>query len=223
MGAGNVEVTVTYIANEDTAYTVEHYLQNILDDKYTKVEADTETKAGTTGEQTLAVAKTYTGFTAQKIEQQIIAGEGTTVVKIYYTRNSYELVYKVDDVQYGEKEIYKYGQEVTVRQAPTKEGYTFSGWTYSVGEKYGDTDYHTVVTIFEPDTERYGMPFDYVEELLSNPDNYELDIIRRQSIRKFRKKRILKRLWAVNTYKVFWGMHFEKSRICLKKACLYCT
>lgn len=40
-----------------------------------------------------------------------------------------------------------------------------------IGTEFGDTNYHTVVTIFEPDTERYGMPFDYVEELLSNPDN----------------------------------------------------
>ncbi|MBP3706373.1 MAG: hypothetical protein J6J13_03885 [Clostridia bacterium] len=52
-----------------------------------------------------------------------------------------------------------------------------------IGTEFGDTDYHTVVTLFEPDTERDGMPFDYAEELLSNPDNYELEIVRRQSAR----------------------------------------
>ncbi len=50
-----------------------------------------------------------------------------------------------------------------------------------IGTEFGDTKYHTVVTVFEPDTERNGMPFDYVDELLSNPDNYELDIVKRQS------------------------------------------
>jgi len=52
-----------------------------------------------------------------------------------------------------------------------------------LGNEYGDTDYHAVVTIFELDTERGGMPFDYIEELLSNPNNYELEIVRRQPAR----------------------------------------
>ncbi len=48
-----------------------------------------------------------------------------------------------------------------------------------IGEDFGDTAYHTVVTVFEPDTERNGFPFDYAEELLSNSNNYELEIKRR--------------------------------------------
>ena len=50
-----------------------------------------------------------------------------------------------------------------------------------IGTEYGDTSYHTVVTVFEPDVERNGEPFDYAEELLSNPDNIELKIEKRQS------------------------------------------
>ena len=50
-----------------------------------------------------------------------------------------------------------------------------------IGTEYGDTNYHTVVTVFEPDVERNGEPFDYAEELLSNPDNIELEIKRGQS------------------------------------------
>lgn len=49
-----------------------------------------------------------------------------------------------------------------------------------IGTEFGETSYHTVVTVFEPDVERNGMPFDYAEELLSNPDNIELKIERRQ-------------------------------------------
>ena len=49
-----------------------------------------------------------------------------------------------------------------------------------IGTEFGDTNYHTVVTVFEPDVERQGEPFDYAEELLLNPDNYELEIEQRQ-------------------------------------------
>jgi len=50
----------------------------------------------------------------------------------------------------------------------------------AIGTEFGETNYHTVVTVFEPDIERNGLPYDHVEELLSNPDNYELEIKRRQ-------------------------------------------
>ena len=52
--------------------------------------------------------------------------------------------------------------------------------TDAIGEEFGETNYHTVITVFEPDIERNGMPFDYAEELLSDPNNYELEIKRRQ-------------------------------------------
>lgn len=53
----------------------------------------------------------------------------------------------------------------------------------AIGKKYGDTDFHTVVTVFEPDTIRNGEEFDYVDELLSNPNNQWLDIVKRQPTR----------------------------------------
>ena len=47
-----------------------------------------------------------------------------------------------------------------------------------INDDYGETEYHTVVTVFNPDTERNGILYDYAEELLSNPDNIELEIER---------------------------------------------
>ncbi len=47
-----------------------------------------------------------------------------------------------------------------------------------INDDYGETAYHTVVTVFNPDTERNGIPYDYAEELLSNPDNIELELER---------------------------------------------
>lgn len=49
-----------------------------------------------------------------------------------------------------------------------------------IGNEYGETNYHTVVTVFEPDTIRNGEEYDYAQELLENPNNIELEIIRRQ-------------------------------------------
>ena len=42
---------------------------------------------------------------------------------------------------------------------------------------YGD-DYHTTVTVFEPDKYRDGEPFDYLEYLAVKPTNHELEIIK---------------------------------------------
>ncbi len=50
-----------------------------------------------------------------------------------------------------------------------------------IDKNIGDTAYHTVVTVFKPDTVRDGIPFDYADELLSNPNNFELEIKERQS------------------------------------------
>ena len=89
----NVEYVAQWTANTDTKYTVEHYLQKLnKTDEYDLKETENNL-TGTTGELTNAQAKSYDGFTAQPFEQKEIAGDGTTVVKIYYTRNNYQ--YKV--------------------------------------------------------------------------------------------------------------------------------
>ena len=66
-----------------------HFLENADDDGYSS--KDIETRTGATGSQTAAAAKSYTGFTAQTITQATIAGDGSTIVKVYYTRNVYEV------------------------------------------------------------------------------------------------------------------------------------
>ncbi len=90
MPATDTSITVTYTANSNTAYTVEHYKAN-LDGSYNATADDTDSMTGTTGQLTAAVAKSYEGFTAGTVTQATIAGDGSTVVKIYYTRNSYTL------------------------------------------------------------------------------------------------------------------------------------
>ena len=74
---------------QTASYTVEHYLQN-AEGGYTKDEAATETKTGTVGETTAAVAKTFNGYTAKEFAQIAIAADGSTVVVIEYDANPVE-------------------------------------------------------------------------------------------------------------------------------------
>jgi len=125
MPASNRTVEVTYTANNDTAYKVEHYTEN-LNGGYTLV--GTDNKTGTTDTLTNGIAKTLSGFTVQSFNQLNISGNGSTVVKIYYTRDTYKLTYMVDDVKHDEQSL-KYEASITPLTYPTKTGYTFSGWS----------------------------------------------------------------------------------------------
>ena len=88
---------------------------------------------GETGAWTAAAAKSYDGFTPMGFAQEMIKANGSTVVKIFYTRNSYLLTYK-DSLSAGvyASQTYKYGAAVTAIAAPTKTGYTFTGWSPAV-------------------------------------------------------------------------------------------
>ena len=92
----SAEATVTahWEANSKTEYTVIHWQENADDNEYSS--KDIEIKSGTTGAKTAATAKSskdedYQGFTAQKIEQKTIAGDGSTIVNVYYKRNVYSV------------------------------------------------------------------------------------------------------------------------------------
>jgi len=136
MPNNDVNITGYFTANTDTAYTVEHYLQNLSDDGYTIDAGATEKKQGTTGELTSAEAKTtYTGFTAQTFAQKTIAADGSTVVQIYYNRNSYTVTYVMNGGNIGgntANQIFanqKYGATTPAVANPTRTGYTFTGWS----------------------------------------------------------------------------------------------
>ena len=130
IGAGDETIDVNYTANTDTKYVVEHYKQNIENGEFEL--CDVEEKKGTTDSLTIAKAKGYEGFTAQKFTQEKIAGDESTVIRIYYNRNQYTLSYKLDGVQYGEVETYKYEQNVIMKDNPEKYGYKFSGWSENI-------------------------------------------------------------------------------------------
>ena len=112
----------------DTAYKVEHYKEK-LDGSYEL--AETENLTGTTGGKVTAKAKTpdeYKGFTEDasnkdKIAEGTIAGDGSLILKLYYTRNQYTLTLNKDEniENVTGAGTYKYGATVSINATLKEE------------------------------------------------------------------------------------------------------
>ncbi|MGQ8874138.1 InlB B-repeat-containing protein [Paenibacillus sp. TSA_86.1] len=130
--------TAKWTAKDDMPYKVVYLKQDIGQPTYTV--ADTETHYGTTD--TMAVLpvesiKSYEGFTVDTafpgtVLEANIAGNGTTILRVYYKRNMYKLTmdYKdqstpkkvVDNVPYGSTTAIHIGD-------PIWQGHQFKGWS----------------------------------------------------------------------------------------------
>ena len=104
-------VTARWKANSKTEYTVIHWQENANDNEYSS--KDIEKKTGATNSTTNARAKSYSGFTAQTIEQKTIAGDGSTIVNVYYKRNVYSVkFYTIYDYSFFG---YSYKEDTSLR------------------------------------------------------------------------------------------------------------
>ena len=144
MPAESITLTARWTARDDTEYTVKHYLQNADNDEY-RLQA-TETLSGTTGAATAAAAKgkagDYAHFTAKAFEQGAIAADGSTVVEIYYDRDTFTVTFDanggtVDGAETSERTL-RFGSTLG-GITPRRLGFAFGGW-------YTDTDATTKVT-----------------------------------------------------------------------------
>ena len=114
----------------ETSYTIKHYKQpTSLSENYEL--AETETLSGVTGAATTASAKSYTGFTAKSFEQGTVANDGSTVISIYYDRNTYTIIFDANGgIGTMSSITVAYGVSVTLTaNAFTKTGYSFAGWS----------------------------------------------------------------------------------------------
>ncbi|WP_270470905.1 doubled motif LPXTG anchor domain-containing protein, partial [Hungatella hathewayi] len=68
---------------------------------------------------------------------------GNVVYVAQYQINNHTVTYMVDGQNYGEVETYQYGVDVMIKEDPTKEGSTFSGW--SVKESFKMPDYDIII------------------------------------------------------------------------------
>ena len=127
----DVEYTAKWKANENTPYIVEYYLQNLENNNYTLYETDELT--GTTDTTTIATIKSYSHFSYTANASTItgnINGNGSLVLKVYYTRNSYTVTSSRNNTNAGTVTAggtYRYEKQISLK-ATTKEGYTFLGW-----------------------------------------------------------------------------------------------
>jgi uncharacterized repeat protein (TIGR02543 family) len=133
----NQTLYAKWTANTNTAYSVQYYQQDLSGGGYTLHE--TESLSGTTGATATAVAKSYTGFAentghASRVASGTIAGDGSLVLKLYYDRSTYTVSYSSDGGSAVSATTgVRYGATISAPTAPTKTGYTFSGWYKEAG------------------------------------------------------------------------------------------
>lgn len=129
---------LTYVAlweKKGISYTVEYYLEG-LDGGFT---CNPVVLTGEIGEAYTAEVKDFPGFTHTPEAEgtvstgRIVSENDTLVLKLYYTRNSYTVTWYDSDgvTRLGTSEV-KFGEEIiapTGLATPTREGYTFAGWS----------------------------------------------------------------------------------------------
>ena len=132
----NKDVQTTFASNEtytaqytegQVNYTVEHWLENLENDEYTKHFTEDD-KTGTIGAQTEATAKAYEGFVSLTVTQATIALDGSTVVQIRYARKRYMVSFETNGAGTVTSQNVKHGGKVGEPAALTKTGYNFKGW-----------------------------------------------------------------------------------------------
>ncbi len=93
----DVTLTAKWVADDETAYTVEIYLQNIENDEYTLESSDilygeTDTTASVTPE---SIEHFTYNASISKVSGTIVA-DGSLVLKVYYTRDTYTVTFNGD-------------------------------------------------------------------------------------------------------------------------------
>ena len=129
----NTKITASWSANTDTKYTVNYYLQNLDDSNYTLHES-VELKGETDTPTAEVDIKEYPHFTYNANKSVIsgnIDGDGSQVLNVYYTRDTYSIVANNNNAKAGTSTqingTYKYDKEFTLT-ATTNAGYTWLGW-----------------------------------------------------------------------------------------------
>ena len=129
----DVTLYAKWVVGNVASYSVAHYRQN-SDGSYPNAASLTESFEGTIGSQTTATVRDYSnqGYQAPEsivLNQQSIANDGSTIVKIYYPRKSYTVLF--DSNGHGSSspaQTVLYGAVATSPSLDNVEGYTFYGW-----------------------------------------------------------------------------------------------
>lgn len=130
--AENITLKAKWTAQDGVKYTVIHWQENANDNGYSF--AKSVQLAGTPGQFTEdAVDENFEGFTLrEKPQQKTIAGDGSTIVNVYYKRNVYKVTFasnsdQGDDLLCGKEE---HSHFYTDRTGSRWGGYKYKGGCY---------------------------------------------------------------------------------------------
>lgn len=205
---GSITLYAQWDARRDTKYTVIYWVENANDEEYSFYKS--ETKTGTSGEITdvmpsdrdiyVTDAKDIFGETAgessgwweekraypyhvsldNQVQNAAIAGDGSTIVNVYYDRNSYTLTFKEGNGWYDDT-LYtitkKWGESISKEEWPSSsKQYTNSNWSISSSRflAYTSTMPYGGGELWVPSQARQYVSADYYVEALS-PDDYGAD------------------------------------------------
>ena len=155
----DTEIHAVWAAKTDTKYKTEYYLQNFENDAYTLRE--TSNLQGTTDTKATAEIKNFAHFThkASATDSGNIAPDGSLVLKVYYTRDSYTVTFNGNGgtLENGEvNQILKY-EGSAVAPVFTRTGYTFIGWDKTIPESV----YEDITVTAQWKANRYTLTLNY--------------------------------------------------------------
>ena len=132
----NHTLSAFFIANTDTAFKVNHFLESLSSDGaiyhngayYLLKEG--QNLSGATNTMTNVMPKNYKGFSNLEIEQRNIAANGSTQVNIYYNRNVYTIAITEGSgiATTSGSGSYKFEEDVII-SADTTAAYDWVNWT----------------------------------------------------------------------------------------------
>ena len=158
-------------------YRVEHYQQDVDGSDTYELYAIQE-KRGEAGSDTAASAKNYPGFTAVDFEQPKIAADGSTIVRIYYNRNTITYIFDPNGGNWdGSTDVVEvsglFEGEVVVPQNPVRMGYTFNVWDKTIPQLFGSENQTITAGWNANDDTPYNINF-YVQKI-EGGNNYDLE------------------------------------------------
>ena len=224
-GDKDITFTAYWTGKDGIPYTVKYWKQNIADDDYT-IDREDSNNYGKAGQKTNVYASASyfgDGFTQKAFEQQEIAGDGSTVVNIYYDRKIIDYTFNPNGGTWengSEEDLVirgKYGANVTLPEAPVydyeDEYYEFDGW--KLGGYDNAADY---LTTFDRNNKAFNALWKQVERnytvkhLQQNAADNDYTLIESET-----KSGNVKEYTAAvgKTYTGFTRQDFEQPRIAL--------
>ncbi len=167
--------TAQWIPAHDSPYSVAVYRQNPEDGSYDK---ELTACAGTTGSAVNITPETkehYIFNSELSKTEGIIEPDGSAEFSLYYDLETFELGFDFNDGSTVKQTLtFRYGQNITVPDIPSRNGYTTEGWLTFAGEQVPDKCTSAAEYILTWISGRFQISFDtdggsYINNLVYEP------------------------------------------------------